>query len=117
MADSLPDQTPNNNTRRRRLPNRRHSETLSFERDNLQFCMTTGFFPDGAIGEIFLNAEPHNSALDIFVSDAAILVSLCLQHGAPLEKIRHALRRDLRGNAASPIGFALDKIADTEVSR
>jgi len=44
------------------------------------------------------------------MSDAAILASLALQYGAPLDEIRHALKRDVRGEAASPIGAALDRI-------
>jgi hypothetical protein len=95
---------------RRRFPNRRHAETLAIERDNLHLCMTTGKFPDGTIGEVFLTAAPLNSLLDALVSDAAICVSIALQFGAPLDTIRHALRRDSRGEAASLIGAALDKI-------
>jgi hypothetical protein len=95
---------------RRRLPNKRPSETVSFERDNLHYCMTVGRFADGSIGEIFLNAAPHNSLLDVLASDSAILASLALQHGCPLKVITHALRRDSRGKAASPIGEALDRI-------
>ena len=44
------------------------------------------------------------------MSDAAILASLALQYGCPLDDIRHALKRDIRGEASSPIGEALDKI-------
>jgi hypothetical protein len=46
----------------------------------------------------------------VLASDAAIAVSLALQHGAPLDEIRHALKRDARGNAAGPIGAALDLV-------
>jgi hypothetical protein len=48
--------------------------------------------------------------LDALAHDAAIVVSIALQYGAPLAEIRHALKRDIRGEAASPIGAALDKI-------
>jgi hypothetical protein len=96
--------------KRNRLPNRRAAETLAFERDNLKFQMTTGLYPDGRIGEIFLNAEHANSLLDVLAHDAAICVSLALQFGCPLETIRHALKRDGQGVAASPIGEALDRV-------
>jgi hypothetical protein len=72
--------------------------------------MTVGLYPDGTIAEVFLNADRANSLLDFLMSDAAILASLALQYGAPLDEIRHALKRDIRGDAASPIGAALDKI-------
>jgi len=48
--------------------------------------------------------------LDVLASDAAILASLALQLGCPLETITHALKRDARGEASSPIGAALDRI-------
>jgi hypothetical protein len=95
---------------RNRLPNRRPAETIAFERDGARFEMTAGFYPDGRLGEVFLNADRANSLLDFLMSDAAILASLALQYGAPLDEIRHALKRDVRGEAASPIGAALDRI-------
>ena len=96
--------------RRDRLPNRRPAETFAFERDNLKYQMTVGLYPDGRVGEIFLNAEHANSLLDVLAHDAAILASLALQYGAPLSEITHALKRDAHGVAASPIGAAMDLI-------
>jgi hypothetical protein len=95
---------------RNRLPNRRAAISTSFERDGARFEMTAGFYPDGRVGEVFVNADRANSLLDFLMSDAAILASLALQYGAPLDEIRHALKRDIRGDAASPIGAALDRI-------
>jgi hypothetical protein len=85
---------------RDRLPNRRSAISTSFQRDGARFEMTAGYYPDGRPGEIFLRADRANS----------LLASLALQYGAPLDEIRHALKRDVRGEAASPIGAALDKI-------
>jgi hypothetical protein len=85
--------------------------STTFERDGARFEITAGFYPDGRVGEIFLNADRANSLLDFLMSDAAILASLALQYGAPLDEIRHALKRDSRGDSASPIGAALDRIA------
>jgi hypothetical protein len=95
---------------RERLPNKRTAETVTFQRDGARFEMTIGHYPDGRVGEVFLNADRANSLLDFLMSDAAILVSLALQYGAPLDEIKHALKRDSRGAAASPIGAALDEI-------
>jgi hypothetical protein len=105
-AMSLPQPIPTRN----RLPNRRTCETVAFERDGSHYQMTIGYFPDGSVGEIFLNADRGDSLLDVLASDAAIAVSLALQHGTPLNEIKHALKRDARGNAAGPIGAALDLI-------
>jgi hypothetical protein len=95
---------------RERLPSRRAAETITFERDGSRYRMTIGYFPDGRVGEIFLNADRSDSMLDVLASDAAIAVSLALQHGCTLKTITHAVKRDTRGAAASPIGAALDRI-------
>ena len=92
------------------MPNRRLNETLGFEHDGSRYRLTIGFYPDRRVGEIFLNHDRGDSLLDVLTSDAAILASLALQHGCTLETIAHALKRDARGVAASPIGAAVDQI-------
>jgi hypothetical protein len=42
---------------------------------------------------------------------AAVVCSLELQHGVPLDTIRRALMRDARGHASGPLATALDKLA------
>ena len=93
------------------LPNRRPNETRTFERDGIKIILTTGYKPDGNIGEIFLNAIPQNSMIDVLLSDAAIIASLALQFGVPLQQLAHAVKRDGFGIASSPIGAALDRIS------
>jgi hypothetical protein len=95
---------------REKLPNRRACETFAFERNGLRYHATIGFFPDNRPGEIFLNHDHSDSLADVLASDAAIAVSLALQHGCSIETIKHALKRDARGEPASPIGSALDLI-------
>jgi hypothetical protein len=95
---------------RDRLPNRRGAISTSFTRDGACFEMTAGYYPDGRAGEIFLSADRANSLLDFLMSDAAILASIALQYGAPLDELRHALKRNSAGEASSPIGTALDMI-------
>jgi hypothetical protein len=99
-----------NVSKRDRLPNKRACETVTFERDGSNYQMTVGFYPDGRPGEVFLNADRGDSLLDVMTSDAAIAVSLALQYGTPLDEIRHALKRNSQGEAASPIGAALDRV-------
>jgi len=107
--DILPD-TPERKPERERLPDRRDCETISFKHNGADFTMTAGRYPDGRLGEIFINAGHANSALDALASDAAIAISFALQHGADLAAIRAATKRDSRGESASPIGAALDRI-------
>ena len=99
-------------TPRRRLPNRRRSETIVFETGGNHFRVTVGYYDNRDTGEVFVNALRGNSALDFLVADASILVSLALQRGATLHELRHALKHDNNGNPVSPIGAALDKLAE-----
>jgi hypothetical protein len=101
--------------KRERLPNRRINQTEEVERDGSRYHMTVGYYPDGRVGEVFLNADRANSLLDVLVADAAIAISLALQHGCTLETIAHALKRDKFGLASSPIGAAIDRISGPAV--
>ena len=95
---------------RERLPNRRAASTFDIEASGLRYTVTLGYYPDGRIGEIFLENHKQGSQAGIMASDAAIAASLALQHGVPLDVIRKALMRDGRGAASSPLGAALDKV-------
>ena len=98
-------------TERKRLPYRRSAVAFELEHAGLRFRMHVGHFSDGAIGEIFIDSTKQNSALDALASDAAILISLLLQHGATPAEIGHALRRFPDGAPASLIGAAVDRLA------
>src|SRR5215813_5037686 len=102
-------------TQRQRLPNRRSAIALEkIEHASHRYRMHAGYFPDGALGELCLDAAKQNSALDAFAADAVILVSLLLQHGASPAEIGHALRRAPDGAPASLIGAAVDRLAALE---
>jgi hypothetical protein len=99
---------------RRRLPNRRASETFDVEVAGLRYTATVSRFADGKIGELFLSNHKNNSSADTNARDAAIAFSFAVQHGADPEAIRRALCRDAKGNASGPLGAALDAIANDD---
>ncbi len=99
------------NPARERLPNRRASESFTFELNGLRFTATVSHFDDGRIGELFLNNHKSGNQADTNARDAAILLSFALQHGADIEAIRRALCRDSSRRALGPIAAALDLIA------
>ena len=99
---------------RRRLPQRRGAIAVELEHAGYQFRMQIGCFPDGALGEVFLDAAKPNSGLDAFAADAAVLLSLLLQHGALPAEIGHALRRSPNGAPASLIGAVVDELHATD---
>jgi ribonucleoside-diphosphate reductase alpha chain len=73
----------------------------------LAYIATVSRFDDGRLGEIFISNNKAGSAAGTAARDAAIVTSLALQFGAGL-----ALCRDSAGRASSPLGIALDIIAE-----
>jgi len=101
-------------TTRRGLPNRRNAELLDFECGGFRYTVTVGRFPDGRIAELFLNNGKVGSDSETSARDAAVVCSIACQYGVPIEVIRKALLRDSQGRASSPLGAALDLIAERE---
>jgi hypothetical protein len=96
---------------RERLPNRRGSISFNFQCGEFSCVATVSFFPDGRLAEIFLGNGKAGSTADSIAKDAALICSIALQHGVPLEVIRRALLRDAQGGASTVLGCALDHIA------
>jgi hypothetical protein len=95
---------------RNRLPNRRANSSFTFECAGLRYTASIAYFAGGNLAEIFINNHKSNSSADVSARDSAIVCSLALQHGTPVEVIRKALSRDIRGNASGPLATALDII-------
>jgi hypothetical protein len=97
---------------RRRLPNRRWSESFDIESQGLWFTATVSRFDDGGVAEIFLQNHKAGSMAGINAQDAAVVCSIALQYGVPLEIIRRALMRNANGQASGPLAEALDQISE-----
>ena len=100
---------------RRTLPQRRASETFTLRFWNQNFTITIGRFPDGVIGEVFIDGGKSGQDIQSTARDAAVVLSLALQHGAPIEAIRHAVTRSGSGEAASILGATVDRLATDSV--
>jgi hypothetical protein len=96
---------------RQRLPDRRRSESFGFQCNGLYYTATASWFDDGRIGEVFVGNHRADSHADACAKDSAILASIALQFGAPLDVLRKALLRDSHGRPSTPIGVALDLLA------
>lgn len=92
-------------TARRRLPDRRAHETITFRHEGQQFLGGVGRFSDGAIAELFINGSKFGSAAEASAQEAALVASMALQHGCPLDTIKHALTA--KGVAGGPLGALL----------
>jgi ribonucleoside-diphosphate reductase alpha chain len=93
---------------RERLPNRRVSEQIAFACGRFKFIATVSRFPDGRLAEIFLTNGKCGSDSEVSARDAAVIASIALQHGVPVEVLWKALMRDSHGAPSGPLGMVLD---------
>jgi len=98
---------------RRTLPQRRAAQTFDMRFWNQSFSVTIGFYPDGTPGEVFIDGGKTGQDIQSTARDAAVVLSLALQHGAPIEAIRHAVTRSGSGAAASILGAVVDVLPAT----
>lgn len=88
---------------RRRLPDRRASETFDVESCGaLRFTVTASHFDDHRLAEVFIQTHKADSTAGI----------IALQFGCPVETLRKALERDAQGRTSSPLGAALDLLQE-----
>jgi hypothetical protein len=90
------------------LSNRRGSELFDIEADGQRYCAGFSRFPDGRLAEIFLSAAKCGSQADTNARDSAVVASIALQFGVPLDVLRKALMRNSRGEPCGPLAVALD---------
>lgn len=107
-----------------RLPNRRPNLTASVDHNGATIAVSAGLDPaTGRLAEIFITAGKEGSETRHVLEDAAVIVSLALQHGIPLDALARSLSRVSDGplpvNAgdaqpktvpASMIGAAIDAV-------
>lgn len=108
-------------TARERQPDRCAAETINFEvnRDGvppLAYVARIGFYWDGRVSQIFLDAGKSGTDLNIQSDETAIAVSLALQHGCSLETLRKAMPRTNDGRPEGAIGTLLDILAAENMS-
>ncbi|MGJ0507407.1 MAG: hypothetical protein ACR652_09775 [Methylocystis sp.] len=97
---------------RQHLPNRRRHEIYNFTFRGRPYIAGVGRFPDGRVAELFIDSEKASTDAADDARDAAVAVSLALQHGTPLEAIRGAVTRDAAGRPAGIIGAVLDLLME-----
>jgi hypothetical protein len=88
-----------------RLPDRRAAEIVVFAHDNRVWTASFGRDESGNLAEVFIDAEKESPLADA-AREVALVCSLALQHGCPLETLRHALD----GRDAGPLAAPLDAI-------
>lgn len=92
------------------LPARRFAETFEVRHDNQTWTVTIGRYDGGAVGEVFASSSKAGSMSDSIARDGAILLSLAIQHGVPLDTIRGAITRNEDGSPSTIVGAIVDQL-------
>lgn len=71
--------------RRERLPHTRKSVTHKFSISGHEGYITTGMYPDGRPGELFIVMAKEGSTVGGLMDCFGTAISICLQYGVPLE--------------------------------
>lgn len=106
---------------RERLPNRRAAERFDIVCRGQTYVVGVGYQPVngnlyGKISEIFLDAGKAGTDLRLTAHALAIVASLALQYGCPLDVMRRALPRTEGGQAEDILGTALDYLAESDAN-
>ena len=96
---------------RRTLPQCRASETFDLRFWNQNFTVSIGRYPDGMIGEVFIDGGKTGQDIQSTARDAAVVISLALQYGVAVESVRHAITRNSDGSPSSLLGAVVDRIS------
>jgi len=101
-------------TARLTLPQRRRAETfeLCHGGQNTPFQITVGYYPDDRVGELFIAGGKSGSDLEAIAREGAIMFSLAIQYGAPLDVVQRAILREQNGEPSTIIGAAIDRLME-----
>lgn len=99
---------------RRNLPNRRRNNTFPVQVEGMAkpMLMTVGYFENGDPAEVFVSDIKAGTTMDAVARDAAVLLSIGLQYGVPLETFGSAVTRNSAGDASSVMGELIDRLIE-----
>lgn len=92
------------------LPPRRYSQTFELRHGQQNYIVSIGFFEAGGPAEVFITGTKAGSDVEAVSRDGAILISLALQHGIPLETMKHAITRGGDEKPMSIVGAIIERI-------
>jgi hypothetical protein len=95
------------------LPPRRAASSFNLRFGATDFTVTSGAFDDGTPAGVFIDGAKAGSDIQALSRDAAILISLALQFGCPIETLRKAVTRNGDGSPQSIVGAVLDVMMKT----
>ncbi len=81
------DERPTAHPTRRRLPDERRAIAHKFSIEGHEGYIHVGLYEDGSPGEVFLRMNKEGSVISGLMDSVAILTSVALQYGVPLESL------------------------------
>jgi hypothetical protein len=99
------------------LPPRRQCETFELEHEQHRFQVSVGFFtPDLLMqakpAEIFISGSKVGSYAEGVARDGAVLISIALQYGVPIDVMAKSITRNVDGTPQTIIGAVLDQLQE-----
>jgi ribonucleoside-diphosphate reductase alpha chain len=92
--------------RRRSLPAKRYGFTQKVYIGGQKILLRTGEYPDGTLGEIFIDTHKEGAMLRGMMNCFAMLFSLALQHDVPLEELFDMFNGTKFGPAGPVVGVS-----------
>lgn len=100
-----------------RPPNRRPVENFSIHFANVEYSISVGFNAEGRVVEVFISTRKAGTPVDVSCRDTALMISLCLQYGCPLEVINHSITKTIDGKPEGLAGFVLAELIEVDRRR
>ncbi len=99
---------------REHLPPRRQNRTVEIAFGEQTMVVSVGYYRNGRAGEVFADGHREGSAMQAFLDDACIIISVAIQYGITREALMQSLGRvpahhdgQSTETWASPIGAIL----------
>ena len=103
-------------TSRQRPPDRRIGPLVTYKVDEMEYIAQAYESEPGRIAEMFINCGKEGSSANIVARECAVILSIALQYGTPLDAITKALPLLSNGKPAGPVGCALFLFANPTIS-
>jgi ribonucleoside-diphosphate reductase alpha chain len=97
---------------RERLTDRRSSDETTVEHAGQSYVVGVGYYADGRPGEVFINTGKTSESIHQHAADAAVILSIGLQHGIPAEAFARSMPRHDDGTPYTIIGAVADMLAE-----
>jgi len=91
-----------------------HHVVIHSQLEDTDLYITCGLYHDGRIGELFIKASRAGSRVHGFMDNLAIILSIALQYGVPLEPLAEKLRATRFEPAGWVSGFPPGLLAGQE---